>query len=111
MAENTKIGVLVDLDFCVGCYACQSACNMHWDLPVGDSYIKVFRTPSEVIDGELRMYMLPIPFAMDRCAECVASEEGTPCTKICIGKALTIGPAEDVREMAENLNRPTALFE
>ncbi|RDB63211.1 hypothetical protein C1878_04930 [Gordonibacter sp. 28C] len=104
------IGMLVDLDFCVGCYACQSACSDHWDLPVGSSYLKVMNCKPEEVDGRLKMFLCPIPYSLDRCAQCVEFGEGASCAKICIGKALAVGEAGELAERAASLGRRTCLF-
>ncbi|GHT78997.1 hypothetical protein FACS1894104_2980 [Actinomycetota bacterium] len=109
MAKNNT-GLLVDLDFCVGCYACQSCCSEHWQLPVGSTYLRVLNCRPEEIDGKLQMFLCPIPLKLDYCAQCVDSEEGTPCTKICIGKAITIGDADALAAKAKDLGRPSCLF-
>lgn len=108
MGHNT--GVLVDLDFCVGCYACQSACSDHWDLPVGSTYLRVLNCKPEDIEGELKMFQCPIPYNLDRCRECAESGEATPCSKICIGKALTVGDADVLSKKASELGRGSCLF-
>lgn len=38
-----NIGILVDRDYCVGCFACQSACNDYHKLPLGETYLKLCR--------------------------------------------------------------------
>ena len=46
-----KIGVLVELDYCVGCSACQLACQDYYDLPVTETYMRVFLGKPDVVDG------------------------------------------------------------
>lgn len=108
----SKIGFLVELDYCVGCYACQSACNLHWGLPVGSSYMKVVKREPEDIDGKLVLFSAPIPYKLEKCAECIenADDATAPCTQICMGKALKIGDVEAIRKVAESVDGPYVLF-
>ena len=52
-----KIGVLVELDYCVGCSACQLACQDYYDLPVTETYMRVFLGKPDVVDGRHEMFI------------------------------------------------------
>ncbi len=109
---SEKVGVLVDLEMCVGCYACQSACTMKNQLPVGKTYLRVVNCKPERVDGKLKMFMSPVPNNLERCAECVdAAEDGRgPCAKVCLASALDIAPASKILAEAELLGRHCALY-
>ncbi len=108
---NDKIGILVELDYCVGCYACQSACKDYNKLPIDKNYLKVLNTKPEEIDGALKMFMSPIPYNLDKCAECVTKEGVAPCTKICIGRCLHVDKVETLNKIAESATHRTLLFQ
>lgn len=110
MADNT-IGALVELDYCVGCYACQSACQDANGLSVKETYLRCILAKPERVGGEMRCFMSPVPYDLAHCATCIEREGGeAPCAKICIGKALHIGAAEGVKELADNASGRVALF-
>jgi len=62
------IGILADLDLCVGCYACEIACKQENNVPVGTRWIKVFTIGPKKTNGKIRMEFLPI--MTDRCTLC-----------------------------------------
>ena len=101
----TKTAVFVDLDRCVGCFACQNACKLVNNLPEGVVWLRV--TPREhkpeEVDGKLVMDRFPVPISLDKCDECPDRVDGNQplCTTVCMGHALWVGPAEQAFEMAE----------
>lgn len=105
-----KVGMLVDLDFCVGCYACQSACEDYNKLPLGITYLRVFNHKPDEVDGDLKMFMAPVPYKLEQCAECLSKEEKAPCTAICIAKALHVDEVDALNELADKMGRRTCLF-
>lgn len=110
MSINDKTAVLVELDFCVGCYACQSACQNYKNLPVKETYLRTLLMKPERVDGDLEYFMSPIPLALRHCTECLGEHGEAPCAKICIGKALHIGKLQDVMEYADTTDSRIALF-
>lgn len=109
--SDTKIGALVELDFCVGCYACQSACQDTNELSVKETYLRCIVAKPERVNGEMHCFMGPIPYDLAHCANCIEREGGqAPCEKICIGKALHFGPVADVRRRSETADGRTMLF-
>ncbi len=105
-----KMGLLVDLDFCMGCWACQSACNEKNKLPLGQTYLRMLNNKVEEVDGELMVRKFPVPLELDHCAECVPDGKQPVCARICIGKALTFGDPEALLQKAEVLGRRTILY-
>lgn len=105
-----KIGLLVDLDFCLGCWACQSACNEHNKLPLGQTYLRMLNNKVEEVDGELMVRKFPLPLALEKCADCVTDGNQPVCSRICIGKALTFGDPDVLFERSKALGRKTVLF-
>ena len=53
-------GILVDLDLCVGCYACEVACKQENGVPIGTRWIQVVTIGPKKVDGKLRMDFLPM---------------------------------------------------
>lgn len=108
MSEN--IAVLVESDYCVGCYACQTACQEYNHLPVEQTYMRCALTKPERVDGDITSFMSAVPLALHRCAECIEREGEAPCAKICIGAALHIGPRAEILEKASSTEGKIALY-
>jgi len=101
-----KIAMLVDLDRCVGCFACQNACKTVNNLPNGVAWLRV--TPKEhkpeEVNGKLYMDRFPVPVTLDTCVNCPDRTNGHQplCASVCMGKALWIGDADKALEKAKN---------
>ncbi|MGI6217332.1 MAG: hypothetical protein ACOYIK_06940 [Coriobacteriales bacterium] len=108
---NNDVAMLVELDYCVGCYACQSACQSENGLPVTETYLRCMLGKPERVDGIMTSFMCPVPYRLDKCAECIAAEGGeAPCSKICIGAALHFGTYEQIKEAKEKAQGHVAVF-
>ena len=73
----TQYAIVTDLERCVGCMACMTACKMVNDVPIGNYWNKVMRVgPNPKYEGavspDVEMYFLPV--GCQHCAEpeCVA---------------------------------------
>lgn len=109
--NKENIGVLVELDFCVGCYACQSACQSANELPVKETYLRCILNKPERTRGDMHCFMSPVPYDFAVCAKCMEREGGeAPCAKICIGKALHFGTPDEVHEIAKKSPSRTAIY-
>lgn len=74
--------LFVDLDRCIGCYACEVACKQEHDLPVGPRWIRVIQDgPKETPQG------LQLDFYPKMCRHC----EDPPCAEVCPEKAISRG--------------------
>lgn len=100
-----KIAMIIDLDRCVGCFACQNACKLVNNLPEGVVWLRV--TPKEhkpdEVDGKLVMDRFPVPVALEKCLSCPDRTNGNQplCATVCMGKALWVGdPAHALKEAA-----------
>lgn len=73
--------ISLDENRCVGCHACETACKMNKDLPVGPRLIKVQSIEFFEAGGEVwRFNSRPI-----RCVHCDAS----PCLRVCPTRAIS----------------------
>ncbi len=52
------------------------ACQNYHDLPVTDTYMRVFLGKPDVIDGKHEMFMSPYAYRLDKCANCLEKEGG-----------------------------------
>ena len=108
MSEN--IGVLVETGYCVGCYACQSACQDYNNLSVHETYLRCVLVKPEYVDGDPVSFMSPVPYKTSKCAECLDKEGVAPCSKICIGRCLHIDAVDKLLAMAGDLGSGFALY-
>jgi len=53
-------GIVADLDFCVGCYACEVACKQENNVPEGTRWIKVVGIGPEELSGRPRLDFIPM---------------------------------------------------
>jgi Fe-S-cluster-containing dehydrogenase component len=50
--------IAVDLDYCVGCYACEVACKQENNVPDGKRWTRKVPVGPHKVNGMLRMYFL-----------------------------------------------------
>jgi Fe-S-cluster-containing dehydrogenase component len=77
-----------DVDRCIGCFACETACKQEHELPAGRSWIRVVRAGPEEIDGRLAMDLVPL-----HCWHC----DDPPCLAACAVGAIRKGADGIVR--------------
>jgi len=78
--EKANYSILVDIDRCIGCYACEVACKQEHDLQGGYSWIKVVDVGPVEIGGKLKRDFVPT-----LCLHC-----GDPnCKNVCPSEAVT----------------------
>lgn len=107
---KTDVAVLVELDYCVGCYACQSCCQDYHGLPVDETYLRVNLVKPEYVDGKPVYHMAPVPYNYEKCKQCLDEEGEAPCAKICIGRALHIDTTEKIMQMANELDSRIVIY-
>lgn len=107
---NKDIAMVVETDYCVGCYACQSACQDYYGLSVDETYLRCQLIKPEYVDGKPLSYMAPVPYALNRCQECLDAEGAGPCTKICIGRCLHVGSLDEMLDFATKAESRTTVF-
>lgn len=105
-----KVAVMVEMDYCVGCWACQSACSNNNKLPVGQTYLRLIKNQAEEVDGELRLYSFPYPLDLEKCGVCVQHKSPPTCVSICMSNALAIGDVDSILEKAKKINGKTAIY-
>ena len=102
-------GLLVNLDRCTGCMACEAACKVANKLPPGVSWLHVIRNNPEEVDGRLVMDHIPMPRSLKKCEECLDREGSPPlCAKVCMGKALIVDKVEGLVKVSQK--RRSVLF-
>ena len=83
--------ILVDLDRCVGCYACEVACKQENSLKPGTPWIRVYIVGPEVVSGKWMMDY--IPRISNGCDFCKSRGLQPSCVAHCPTKALLVSSA------------------
>jgi Fe-S-cluster-containing dehydrogenase component len=69
-----KLALLTDIDLCIGCLACETACKQEHNLPVSTKWMSVVRVGPVMAGGRLVMDFVPM-----HCRHC----ENPPCMVAC----------------------------
>ena len=101
MARN---GILVDYQYCTGCYSCEIACQSEHDLFLGQWGIKVLQNgPWPIKDengDETDQYVYDFVPTFSRvcdiCAERVGKGKLPSCVHHCQANCLSFGPVEEL---------------
>ena len=93
-------GLLIEYEYCTGCYACEVACKQEHDYPVGVGGITVSEFITES-PGKVYVDFIPSPTRFcDLCAERTKGGEPPACVKHCQALCMMYGPiAELVKDM------------
>ncbi len=104
MARN---GLLIDYDYCTGCYSCSVACQQEHDYPAGTNGIKVTEFILPGVTTEVSVNYLPFP--TDHCNLCpqlTRKGERPACVKHCQAACMMYGP---VSELAKELEKKSKM--
>jgi Fe-S-cluster-containing dehydrogenase component len=102
MAKN---GLLVDYEYCTGCYSCVVACKQEHNFPVGKGGIKLNEIITEGKDM-VRIDYLPFPTEYcDLCAARTVKGEQPTCVKHCQAACMMYGPLPGLATDMENMKR------
>jgi len=86
-----KIALIVNLNRCVGCFACEVACQQEHGLPEGEKWIHVNTIGPTELDGELAMDFLPLTTDdCDLCQERMLADGRPFCAEVCPTQALSV---------------------
>ena len=104
-----QYGLLVDHEWCSGCFSCEIACQMEHNMPVGQTGILVKEIgPWEISEDVWQYAYLPVP--TDQCDLCAARVEsgGIPtCVKHCQAKCLYYGTLEELSKRLSDKPKQT----
>ncbi len=102
MPEKTRYGLLIDYEYCTGCFACQVACNQEHRHPPGQSGMHVFEHVQPRPGG--KPYLTFLPFPTEMCVLCRhRTKKGLKpaCAQHCMADVIRFGPLEELaKEMA-----------
>ena len=84
-----KRGLILNLELCMGCFACEVACKQEHQLPEGKKGIEVVTLGPYEINAELAMdFVVLATEDCDLCADRTASGKLPFCAEICPSQAL-----------------------
>lgn len=111
MSNDSRMGLLIDYEFCTGCHSCEVACKKEHNLEHGDFGIKVFQYgPEEIAEDKWDYFFIPVPTALcDLCTERVDAGKLPTCVHHCQPKIMEFGPAEELAQKMA-IKTKTVLF-
>jgi len=105
----SEFGLLIEYDFCTGCFSCEVACQQEHRYPAGKCGIKITEF---VMQAKKSVSIDYLPFPTDLCDLCgrrTTAGELPSCVKHCQTKCMHYGRVADLVEMMEK-HPKTALF-
>ena len=103
MSKGTKYGLLIDYEYCTGCFTCQVACAQEYRRPKEMVGIRVTEMVQMLPNG--RPYLSFIPSPTELCNLCVSrTSQGLEpaCVKHCMARCIKHGPIEKLaKEMTK----------
>ena len=100
-----KMGLLIDYEYCTGCYSCVVACKQEHSYPAGKGGIMLNEVITEGIE-QVRVDYLPFPTDLcDLCAKRVAQGQSPACVKHCQSGCMTYGPLDELAGSMEGMKR------
>jgi Fe-S-cluster-containing dehydrogenase component len=103
MAEKQRYGLLIDYEYCTGCYTCQVACAQEYNWPAGMGGMRVIEMVQQLPKD--KVYLAYLPFPTELCILCKPrTKKGLEpaCVKHCMAGCMAFGPIEALaQKMAE----------
>ncbi|QTA93490.1 4Fe-4S dicluster domain-containing protein [Desulfonema magnum] len=103
MAKKPEYGLLIDYEYCTGCFACQVACCQENGWPAGMGGIQVLEIVQNLPND--KAYLTFMPFPTELCILCrPRTKKGLEpaCVKHCMANTMKYGRLEDLaKEMGK----------
>ena len=97
MTKKPEHGLLIDYEYCTGCFACQVACNQEYGREPGQSGMHVFEHVQPRPNG--KPYLTFLPFPTELCVLCAPrTKKGLrpACAQHCMAGVIQWGRLEDL---------------
>ena len=97
MPEKCEYGLLIDYEYCTGCYACQVACAQEYRWPAGMSGIQVIEVVQKLPKD--KAYLTYLPFPTELCILCAPrTKKGLKpaCVMHCMAACMKYGRLEEL---------------
>ena len=105
MAEKKcEYGLLIDYEYCTGCYACQVACAQEYNWPAGMGGIRVTEIVENLPNDKNYLKFIPMPTEICiLCAGRTAKGQKPACVQTCPTDALVFGSLMDKQSRVRRL--------
>ena len=97
MARKPENGLLIDYEYCTGCFACQVACSQEYQWSAGMSGMKVLEIVQNLPKD--KAYLNFLPFPTELCVLCKPrTKKGLKpaCAFHCMAGVITYGALSDL---------------
>jgi Fe-S-cluster-containing dehydrogenase component len=103
MPEKHEYGLLIDYEYCTGCYTCRVACAQEYGWPAGMSGMQVMEVVQQLPHD--KAYLAYLPFPTELCSLCASrTKKGLQpaCVQHCMASCMKYGKVE---ELAKEMNK------
>lgn len=97
MSKLSEYGLLIDYEYCTGCFSCRIACCQEHGWPAGLSGINVMEIVQDLPND--KNYLTFLPFPTELCVLCAnRTRKGLEpaCVKHCMANIMTYGKVTDL---------------
>ena len=97
MSRERRYGLLIDYEYCTGCYACQVACAQEYQWPAGMAGMHVIEVVQKLSND--RAYLAYVPFPTELCVLCAPrTRKGLEpaCVQHCMASCMEYGEIEEL---------------
>ena len=103
MPKSSGYGLLIDYEYCTGCYSCQVACEQEYGWSAGMSGMRVIEVVERLPKD--KEYLVYLPFPTELCMLCAArTKKGLEpsCVQHCMAACIKYGKIEELaKEMGK----------
>jgi Fe-S-cluster-containing dehydrogenase component len=99
LPKKPEYGLLIDYEYCTGCYACQVACAQEYNWPAGMGGIRVQEIVQNLPDDKHYLMFLPVPTELCvLCARRTQKGQKPACVQHCMAACMKYGKLENLTE-------------
>ena len=104
--------LLINFEYCSGCYSCELACRNEHNFPDGVWGIRVYeKEPFQAPDGSWCWDYVAVPTNLcDGCAEREAEGKVPMCVQTCQAKVMEVGTVEEMSQRMLELDTKSVIF-
>ncbi|THB80291.1 MAG: oxidoreductase [Desulfobacteraceae bacterium] len=97
MSVLSNQGLLIDYEYCTGCFACQIACAQEYGWEAGMSGIDVMEIVQDLPKGKAYLSFLPFPTELcSLCSRRTKKGKKPACVHHCMANVITHGRVEEL---------------
>ncbi|HCY87001.1 MAG TPA: oxidoreductase [Desulfobacteraceae bacterium] len=106
MTDTKRNGLLIDYEYCTGCFACQVACCQEhgWEAPL--TGIKVHEIVQDLPKGKAYLSFVPMPTELCvLCPKRIKKGLAPACVTHCMAACMHFGPVSELGKALEKKPR------